>query len=46
MPLIFKIHDSSPQYLSNVTFGTSFAFQMREEYVIEDFFKLEFNGGK
>ena len=29
----FQIHDYSPWYLSNVTFGTSFAFQIREKYV-------------
>ena len=27
----YLVFYSSPQYLSNVTFGTSFAFQMREE---------------
>ena len=32
-PLIKNIHDSSHRYLSNVTFGTWVAFQMREEYV-------------
>ena len=47
-PLIFQIRDSSPQYLSNVTFGTSFAIQMREEYDFEKniFWKLDFKGGK
>ena len=34
-PLIKNIHDSSHQYLSNVTFGASLALQMREEYVFE-----------
>ena len=29
--LIKQIHDSSNQYLSNVTFGTSLALQMKEE---------------
>ena len=37
MPLIFQIRDSSSQFLSNVTFGTSFTFQMWEEYIF-DFF--------
>ena len=40
----FLIHDSSPQFLSNVTFGTSFAFQMREEYILDFFFKLDLKG--
>ena len=46
-PLIFKIRDSSPQYLSNVTFGTSFAFQIRKEYVFEKniFWKSDLKGG-
>ena len=34
-PLIFRICDSSPRYLSNVTFGTSFTFQMRKKYIYE-----------
>ena len=34
-PLIKNIPDSSHQYGSNVTFGASLAFQMREEYVFE-----------
>ena len=34
-PLIKQIHGSSPRYLSNVTFETSLAFQMREECIFE-----------
>ena len=36
--LIKNIHDSSHQYLSNVTFGASLAFNMREEWLFEEFF--------
>ena len=36
-PQIFQIRDSSPQFISNVTFGKSLAFQWREECVL-DFF--------
>ena len=39
--MIKNIHDSSHQYLSNVTLGASLAFQMREEYVFEDYFLLK-----
>ena len=35
-PLIKNIPDSSHQYGSNVTFGASLAFQIREEYVFEE----------
>ena len=47
-PLIKNIPNSSHQYCSNVTFGASLAFQIREEYVFEDFFffKLDLKGGK
>ena len=47
-PLIFQICDSSPRYLSNVTFWTSFAYQMREEYVLlkKIVWKLDLKGGK
>ena len=47
-PLIKNILDSSPRYRSNVTFGTSQAFQMREEYMFEknNFWNLDFKGGK
>ena len=38
-PLIKQTHNSSTQYLSNVTFGTSLEFQMRKEYVFSFFFK-------
>ena len=38
IPLIKNILDSSSWYLSNVTFGTSLAFKMREEYVLDFFF--------
>ena len=34
-PLIKNINDSYHQNLSNITFGASLAFQMREEYVFE-----------
>ena len=34
--MIKNFHDSSHQYLSNVTFGSSLAFQMREKYVFEE----------
>ena len=40
-PLIKNIPDSSHQYGSNVTFGESLAFQMREEYVFEEIFFLK-----
>ena len=44
-PLIRYIPDSSPQFISNVTFGTSLAFQMREEYMlIFIFFNLDHTG--
>ena len=34
--------DSSPQYLSNVFFTTSLAFQMTEEYIFEEEEKIVF----
>ena len=34
-PLINNIPDAYHRYISNVTFGASLAFQMREEYVFE-----------
>ena len=37
-PLIKNIADSSHWYGSNVTFGASLAFQVREEYVFDFFF--------
>ena len=42
-PLIKNFLDSSPQYLSNVTFGTSLAFQMREEYMFETIYFWNLN---
>ena len=47
-PLIKSIPDSSHRYGSNVTFGASLAFQMREEYVFEkkNFWKFDLKGGK
>ena len=47
-PLIKNIPDSSQQYGSNVTFGASLAFQMREEYIFEkkDFLKIGPQGGE
>ena len=35
-PGLSNIPDSSHRYGSNVTFGASLAFQMREEYVFEE----------
>ena len=32
-PLNDWIHDSAPRYLSNITFGTSIAFQMRKYHI-------------
>ena len=45
-PLIKNILDSSPRYLPNVTFGTSLAFRMREEYIFEKnyFWNLDLKG--
>ena len=34
-PLIFQFRDFSPWFLLNVTFGKSFAFQMRDKYIFE-----------
>ena len=46
--LIKNIPDSSHRYVSNVTFGASLAFLMREEYVYEKnyFWKLDLKGGE
>ena len=34
-PLIKQNHDFSPRYLSNVTFGTSLAFPIRDKFVLK-----------